>query len=386
MRLAEKTRLQLAGNGLENSEYLREFLVEKIHESSFTRNYSIAPSDEQDFQRIRDDLWDLQYFNRIDETDESCIEAILRGSHESDRHVVLSGSGEAGVSIIVQLSKALKSLKEDYDWNPRRTIKLIISLGSNDTCRHTLLANEYERVKVVSYIELDAVSISESGYFVTTGSDIVRSIIMQAAKEFRNPNGKDPTSTEACREIICSGFRPRLRLDVPNAVINFVSSENLPNDDNSTNSMKNDNRRAICAIIGTSVWRLSEMILFKWDPIEDNKLLIAVLQSFNSSENLGDTIANAVDEIEKNTRNIAVLNRKIDEMDTTLSLKVRMTNDLSIQVRRLLICNDENSWSRSDLLMLEKLMNESTSMINKYLRALTSCYRTANQLLQQDFS
>lgn len=37
---AEKTRLQLAGNGLESNEYLRGFLVEKIHKNSFTTNYS----------------------------------------------------------------------------------------------------------------------------------------------------------------------------------------------------------------------------------------------------------------------------------------------------------------------------------------------------------
>lgn len=70
---------------------------------------------------------------------------------------MLSASGE-GVMIIVELSIALKSLKEDYDWNPRRTIKFIVSLESGNPC-HTLL-NDYDRRKIVSYIELNIESIS----------------------------------------------------------------------------------------------------------------------------------------------------------------------------------------------------------------------------------
>lgn len=126
------------------------------------------------------------------------------------------------------------------------------------------------------------------------------------------------------------------------------------------------------------------MTLFKWDPSQDNKLLIEILRSLNVSEELRKTIETVIEEIDKTSHNIEIFEEKIDTMNTISSLQVRMANDLSLQVRRSLLCNDGDLSSRTDVLRLKKLADQSTSTIDKYLRALISCYETANQLLEED--
>lgn len=186
---------------------------------------------------------------------------------------MLSGSGE-GITAVLELSRALKALDEDFDWQPRRTLKFMISLESPDACSTFLSA--HVRHNAVAYIALNVQSIEgpshspiekkiiisipalgrhrccfvhdldrrrssfvllflpDSGYFLASGSDIVQSTVLQAGAGVENPNyenslGERPIITEACGARSCPAAIPRLALDIPNAALTFLVSGDCEN-------------------------------------------------------------------------------------------------------------------------------------------------------------
>lgn len=124
------------------------------------------------------------------------------------------------------------------------------------------------------------------------------------------------------------------------------------------------------------------MTLFKWDPRHASAALIEKLQSLNSTRHakIIDRIGVSVRKI---TDKIADFNEKINSMETTDSLEVRIANDLSMEVRRTLLCCDDDRRSRSDWVTIRSLSADSTT-IEEYLRELLACHDNANEILQED--
>lgn len=64
-------------------------------------------------------------------------------------------------------------------------------------------------------------------------------------------------------------------------------------------------------------------------------------------------------------------------------LRARMWNDLLLDLDRALLCPDDNSRSRTDLMKMREILYKSTNDASAYLHEIAKCYEAASLILQK---
>jgi len=64
-------------------------------------------------------------------------------------------------------------------------------------------------------------------------------------------------------------------------------------------------------------------------------------------------------------------------------LRARMWNDLLFDLDKALLCPDENSRSKTDLMEFRQLLHKSTDNATIYLHEIARCYEDATLILQE---
>lgn len=64
-------------------------------------------------------------------------------------------------------------------------------------------------------------------------------------------------------------------------------------------------------------------------------------------------------------------------------LRVRIWNDLLLDLDKALLCPDEKSTSKTDLTILRKLSLESIDDTSIYINEMTKCYKDAIEILEE---
>jgi len=148
----------------------------------------------------------------------------------SDRYVVLSVNGD-GIVVALELAQILNEIHSAHEWRPRRSLMFCVSLMAEDVCPRTLPA--FMQRRIVAYVAVHASpqgifkfsssqckillnfrAVSTDSYVMLSGSDVARSIALEAIKTIPDRNW-----TYLDHEI--SG--PRLSLDTPQVIFSLVS-------------------------------------------------------------------------------------------------------------------------------------------------------------------
>ncbi|XP_035736833.1 uncharacterized protein LOC118448108 isoform X2 [Vespa mandarinia] len=328
----ERKRLEFAGNGLEHTEHLRQLLLEKLGE---TTSYEISRSTsivkEIETYKINKELSDLPIFHRVI-TNDSFVVATSLGSRESD------------------------------------------------ICP-TMMSN-FIRHKIVAYIALYDDNLQGNGNFISAGSDVIQSIILQEINIIRNLNSPQNhnvfnLNNEAYRDVLF----PRLALDIPHVVFSFMKKNNSVNNESENNESFKLHRIPLTQLVGDTIWRLSESLVFHWNTKYFNDTIVNVLETINISKFL-DIKDNIKETVEQLMSSVQVLNQKIDATDGSKSLDTRILNDILMDLDRSLLCPDKYFRSKTDLASFHILSEQSSDMLS-YLSELQKCYNTAVQLLQE---
>ncbi|XP_015591122.1 transferrin receptor protein 1 [Cephus cinctus] len=376
---AKKTKLELAGNGLESIGHIQDVLIRQLAEASIQDFQS--GSSEEETQKVKNILNGLGIIRNVFKN-ESYVVGKVQGSRESDRYIVLSVDKDNS-EIVLELARIFDKIHKDYNWKLRRTIVFCFFFGSSDVC-HEVLPN-YIRSKILAYIAVRGKAIQVNERLVASGSDIVLSTVLQAIKLIENPitesaaaNGKKTifdTYEDTNRIVSLS----RLKLDIPHVILSFMGFKNTSR--NETNHTGNviAHRRALAQIIGLSVWRFSESTILYWNPEILNKTVNQALDSLYIPAllNIKDTVSKSIHNLTQNAEN---LNKKINTMERSKPLEVRMINDLLMDLDRALLCPDTNFNSKTDLYMLHTYVQGRS--IETHLKELLNCYNLVNQLLQ----
>ncbi|XP_015183458.1 PREDICTED: N-acetylated-alpha-linked acidic dipeptidase-like protein [Polistes dominula] len=370
---AQRRRLELDGNGLKHNEHLQQFLLQKLGESSYQTSWTNSISKEDiETLKIGEVLSDLPIFHQI-VTNGSFVLATSHGSRERDRFVILSASGN-GIDIALELAKVLNQLRVEHNWKPRRTLIFCLFLGSLDICP-TMMSN-FIRHKIVAYIALYDDNLQGNGSFISAGSDVIQSIILQEVKIIRNLNYQNNNIFDLDNQAYQKIVFPRLALDIPHAVISFMKNNNTVN-----NESFKSHRIPLMQLIGDTIWRLSESLVFHWNVKYFNDTVNNVLETINVS-----TFLDIKDEIKENVdklmSEVQVLNQRIDTTDLSKSLDTRIMNDILMDLDRSLLCPDKYFRSKTDLASFHILSEQSPFMLS-YLSDLQQCYNAAVQLLQE---
>ncbi|XP_046824541.1 uncharacterized protein LOC124426648 [Vespa crabro] len=371
----ERKRLEFAGNGLEHTEHLRQLLLEKLGE---TTSYEISRTKEIETYKINKELSDLPIFHRVI-TNDSFVVATSLGSRESDRFVILSASGN-GIGIALELAKLLNQIRTEHNWKSRRTLIFCLFLGSLDICP-TMMSN-FIRHKIVAYIALYDDNLQGNGNFISAGSDVIQSIILQEINIIRNLNSPQnhnvfDLNNEAYRDVLF----PRLALDIPHVVFSFMKKNNSVNNESENNESFKLHRIPLTQLVGDTIWKLSESLVFHWNTKYFNDTIVNVLETINISKFL-DIKDNIKETVEQLLSSVQVLNQRIDATDGSKSLDTRILNDILMDLDRSLLCPDKYFRSKTDLASFHILSEQSSDMLN-YLSELQKCYNTAVQLLQE---
>ncbi|KAL2751722.1 N-acetylated-alpha-linked acidic dipeptidase-like protein [Vespula maculifrons] len=376
---AERKRLEFAGNGLEHTEHLRQFLLEKLAETTTyetSRTTSIVK--EVETFKIGEALSDLPIFHRVIKNG-SFVVATSPGSREPDRFVVLSASGN-GIGIALELVKVLNQIRTEYNWKSRRTLIFCLFLGSLDICP-TMMSN-FIRHKIVAYIALYDDNLQGNGNFISAGSDVIQSMIFQEVTIIRNLNSPQnhnvfDLNNEAYRDVLF----PRLALDIPHVVFSFMKKNNSVNNESENNESFKLHRIPLTQLVGDTIWRLSESLVFHWNTKYFNDTIIDVLETINISKflDIKDDIKRTVEQL---MSSVQILNQRIDAIDGSKSLDTRILNDILMDLDRSLLCPDKYFRSKTDLASFHILSEQSSDMLS-YLTELQKCYNTAVQLLQE---
>ncbi|XP_066588387.1 uncharacterized protein [Prorops nasuta] len=356
---AEKKRLELAGNGLESTEYIRQLLLGELRKSFKTLKLDPSGSPED----VKNDLAKLSVFGKIIDN-KSCFLASIAGSRESDRYVILSVSGNS-ISIALRLAKILNKIYSNEEWSPRRTIIFCFNFGSADVCPNILPL--HVRSKTVAYIYLDHYEGSRRVF--TSGSDILQSIVLDIFKEspYFNQDGK--TSYNISKWFYSTDY-PRLMLDVPHIV--FSPDENITLEDHNART----DPQIIADIIMQTLWRLSESLILQWNPNHFNQTLNIILEPLDSRFQIIKEIKDVVTDLVKQVR---ILNMKMKSIESTRSLQLRIWNDLLMDLDKILLCPNDSMKSKTDLTILR---NANSTNIAAYLQEMLHCYQGAMVFLQ----
>ncbi|XP_047357843.1 uncharacterized protein LOC124952283 isoform X2 [Vespa velutina] len=328
----ERKRLEFAGNGLEHTEHLRQLLLEKLGKTTsyeISRTTSIVK--EIETYKINKELSDLPIFHRVIAND-SFVVATSLGSRESD------------------------------------------------ICP-TMMSN-FIRHKIVAYIALYDDNLQGNGNFISAGSDVIQSIILQEINIIRNLNSPQnhnvfDLNNEAYRDVLF----PRLALDIPHVVFSFMKKNNSVNNESENNESFKLHRIPLTQLVGDTIWRLSESLVFHWNTKYFNDTIVNVLETINISKFL-DIKDNIKETVEQLMSSVQVLNQRIDATDGSKSLDTRILNDILMDLDRSLLCPDKYFRSKTDLASFHILSEQSSDMLS-YLSELQKCYNTAVQLLQE---
>ncbi|KAK1117244.1 hypothetical protein K0M31_016800 [Melipona bicolor] len=371
---AEKKRLELAGNGLENTEYLQHLMLEQLERAPLDPDFEMKWDylKEDDTRQVNKILSNLSLVEKVVEH-QSCIVATARGSRESDRYVVLSTSGE-GVGVAVELAKIFNQIQREYRWKPRRSIIFCLFSGSLDSCPE-ILSNLMPH-KIVAYIVVHHQVLQGKGHFIVSGSDIIQSMVLESAGIVKNWFSYN-SQLLPLNDISYNVATSRLDLNVPHAVLSFM-------DNNITHNVNHHEREmhkiVLAQIVGQTIWRFSECLIIKWNPSYFNKAVSEALKSINNTELL-EVKEKMQQTVDKLLTSIKVFNKKIDAIDNINTIDTRILNDLLMELDRILLCPNEQNQSRTDWTKFSKLSQEPFNKIIIYVNEVVKCYESAIQLL-----
>lgn len=364
---AQKARGELAGNGLRNTEHLQQLALLELERAPFDYDRTTNRQTlDEDMRRINGLFSNLSLIHKVS-NHASCIRATVRGSREPDRYVILSVN-EDGIAVALELARVLDKIYSTHGWRPRRSLIFCVSLVSSDVCPQALPTFMWR--KAVAYATVHGRFIRANSHVALSGSDIMRSVAVEAIKTIPGDNNWSYLEHEV------SG--PRLSLDIPQVMFSF-------NDNSPARSHYNQNSRlhdvTLTQMVSQTMWRLSESTVIQWEPKYLNETVNEILESIDLSrfqdvkENLKRTLKILLTAIKD-------FNAEINATDNTQMLHVRIWNDLLLDLDKALLCPDEtDSHSRTDLATFRKLSREST--ILDYLEQMTKCYEDAIQILQE---
>lgn len=358
---AQKTRGELAGNGLRNTEDLQQQALLDLERASF--DYTSDPQMlDENVRRISGLFSNLSFVHKVSKYT-SCIRATVRGSREPDRYVILSVNND-GIAVALELARVLDRISSAHNWRPRRSLVFCVSLVSWDVCPQTFPTFVWR--KVVAYVAVHGPFVPANSQAALSGSDITRSIAVEAIKTI--PGGSNWTYLE--HEV----FGSRLPLDVPQVIFSF-------NDNNLAYSRQNSRPHdvTLAQMVSQTIWRLSESTVIQWEPRYFNETVNGILESIDTSKDAKEKLRITLKVL---LTAVKEFNAEIDATDNTQMLRVRIWNDLLLDLDKALLCFDKaNSHSRTDLAMFRESNSEST--ILAYLDQMAKCYEDAIQVLQE---
>ncbi|XP_008555265.1 uncharacterized protein LOC103576711 [Microplitis demolitor] len=362
---AEKKKIELFGNGLDSRDYLRTELVQNFKNSNFTASFNVTHlRSNKALESVEKSLSGLNIFNKVTGND-SCVVATVRGSLEPDRYVVLSADSE-NIGIGISVAKAFQRIYNEHEWIPRRTLIFLISADYMDSCLYSL--SSYDQSKIVAYLAIDKNPIDGDGFFQIAGSDMVQTTVLEASRDYYNFNNSNDHVTDL----------QRLKIVIPHTLLSFYPVKNVSAAADKQN-FSNLHRRTLAQVLSTSVWRLSEMTVFQWDP-QILHTSIELLNKFNlpDSQGIQERIKNTIKRI---INSGVILNKKIENLDRLQSLDIRMMNDFLKDLEYALLCPDKNKQSKTDVALLEQRL-KVTNNIEEYFLAMLTCYEDADKILQ----
>ncbi|CAK9813352.1 hypothetical protein ANTQUA_LOCUS7592 [Anthophora quadrimaculata] len=374
---AEKKRYELAGNGLENTEYLQRLMLEELERAPLDPDFEIKWESfhlkEDDISRVNGILSNLSFINNVVEH-QSYIVATAKGSREPDRYVILSASGE-GVGVALKLAKIFNQIQGEYKWKPRRSLIFCLFSGSPNPCPEILSSLMSHRI--VTYIVVQHQALQGKSPFTVSGSDVIQSVVLESASIVKNwfsyNNQLFPLNS-----TFYNVTTSRLALDIPHVILSFNNNSVTYNENHHEKEL---HKIILAQTLGQTIWRLSECLVIKWNPNYLNEIASKVLQSINNTELLEakgkvqETLVNLL-------TNVKTLNEKIDIIDSINTLDTRILNDLLIDLDRVLLCPDKRHQSRTDWTELLKLNHEPFNVILMYINGMIKCYENAIQLLE----
>ncbi|XP_034945163.1 uncharacterized protein [Chelonus insularis] len=359
----ERKKLELDGNGLYYYDHLRNELISNLNNANFDLTFNVTHlRTSKALESVEKSLSGLNIFNEITGND-SCVIATVRGSHEPDRYIVLGVDGP-NIVIGISIAKEFQKIYETHEWIPKRTLIFLISTDFMESCLYSL--SNYDRSKIVAYLAVDKSPIEEQGVFLMSGSDMVQTTVLEASKDF--PDFQNPYNFTNLQ---------RLKVNMPQAVISFNSQINYTNLAENKNFVRT-NQINLARVLSNSIWKLSEMTIFQWDPQMLNEV-IEVLDQITSQdlqiirEYIKTTVKRIISEG-------LTLNGKIMNIDRLKSLDIRIMNDFLKDLEQILLCPDETFQSQTDIAALRQKIQSKN--VYEYLHNMLKCYQDADKILQ----
>ncbi|KAF7995820.1 hypothetical protein HCN44_006927 [Aphidius gifuensis] len=355
----EQERLEHTGNGLENVEYMRQIIIEKLQNN----NYSIDQLSYKNgsLKSIKEMLSSLEYFDKLT-FQMGCIIGTVTGRREPDKFVVLHATESPTMSIVIEIIKELNNLNIQYKWIPRRSLTFIMCEkhhDNNDSSINNCIdyVPTYSRKNIVAFVSLEAESLYSDGKYLTSGSDMVTSVVLETMKEHKNIE-HDIFNNKICR----------LNIDVPHARIKYTKLAIVSDDHD---DMFIVNWKNFAGIATTSIWKLSQITLFHWYP---QNIKDTIDHTLTDLHDVPSTLKkNIEDKIKIITKFGNNLKDKTNSITPFKPLDVRMMNDLILNLDINLLCLDENLKSKTDVTIIyESFTNKNN--INKYLEEMLNCY------------
>ncbi|XP_017883064.1 N-acetylated-alpha-linked acidic dipeptidase 2-like isoform X6 [Ceratina calcarata] len=370
---AEKRRLELAGNGLESTEYLQRFIFDQLEraplDSDFETNWESLKED--DVHRVNGILSNLSLIQKVDRH-QSYVVATAKGSREPDRYVVLSASGES-VGIALELAKIFNQIQRENRWKPRRSLVFCLFSGSSNPCIEKL--SSFMPHRIVAYIVVHHQALQGKGPLIVSGSDIAQSIVLESAGIVKGWLSYNNNQLLYLSKSIYNTSFSRLAVDIPHAIVTFMNDTVMYNE----HQHERVSRKILLAqILGQTIWRLSESLIIKWNPSYFNETAYTTLDWVNN----GEDKENVQRSLDKLLNNVKTFNRKIDTVDSINSLDTRILNDVLLDLDRVLLCPDKEHRSKTDWSLFLKPSHDLLG--STYLSEVVKCYENAIQLLQEN--
>ncbi|XP_072749049.1 uncharacterized protein [Anoplolepis gracilipes] len=381
IKMSTKTQAQnisdeLAGNGLQATEHLQQMALIELTKTSFdyVTNWQMPYSKEKK-RYINEVFSNLSFIHEV-ENDTSFIRATVHGLQEPDIYVILSVNGD-GIAVALELAQVLDRIYSTHNWRPRRTLIFCISLTSTDVCSRIFPLFLLE--KVMAYIAVHGRFTQANNRVTLTGSDVIRSIAVEAIKTIPNRNW-----TYLENEL----FGPRLSLNVPHVIFSF--DNNSANNQIHHNENLQSRRLTLAQMVSKTIWRLSESIVIHWEPNYFNYTVNKVFELFNSK------YRKTIEILKKNVNNLLAavkdFNAKFDTMNNTnkLILPVRVWNDLFLDLDKALLCFSKiGELSVTDLTNLCEKLNYQPRLykfneVIFHLEKIGDCYLNAIKMLNEE--
>ncbi|XP_015113125.1 uncharacterized protein LOC107038500 [Diachasma alloeum] len=364
---AEREQKAVAGNGLESGEQLQQRIIQELETRGFDGPTDLTRSMRNTALRNVETMFSaLDFFSKLGVTG-GCLTAKVNGSLETDRYVVVTTGGEENIDIVIEVVEELHKSTSDNDWKPRRTLMFLLYENSLNDCLQ--LFSDYEKSKIVALLAIDKTAIDGNGYFVSSGSDIVQTTVLKSFENYAGPKTYENT------------YLPRLKLNIPHSVITFMGSTNDTKSEGSPEHQQQItfHRRNLAKILASSLWNLSHMNIFQWNPRIVEDTMKRVFSNLTTPD-LRPYIQQIKGKLTSITEYGRILNDEIGQINGVKSLVVRMTNDLLKDVERALLCPDDNFQSQTDITLIAK--SQKNQEIIQILGKMLSCFDTVIQILQ----